>query len=164
MRYTIRHVTRFNYDTPISESVMEARMEPRSDVSQRCLHFALSTAPASRVMMYEDHDRNIVHHFNVPGRHSRLTLTAQALVECAAPPESPAELPSEAWRQLDGMTATGEFWDLLAPSQFAERTDALFALARSIGFRRGNDPFTTLRDLMAIMYLSLIHISEPTRH
>ncbi len=163
MRYTIRHVTRFNYETPISESVMEVRMEPRSDVCQRCLHFALSTAPASRVMMYEDHDRNIVHHFNVPGRHSRLTLTAHALVESAALPELPSELPSEAWPQLDAMTASGEFWDLLAPSQFAERTDSLFALARSIGFRRGNDPFTTLRELMAVMYREFEYSPQSTR-
>ena len=67
----------------ISESVMEARMQPRSDAAQRCLHFGLSTTPASRVMMYQDHDGNIVHHFNIPGRHSRLTVTAEALVECA---------------------------------------------------------------------------------
>ena len=163
MRYTIRHVTRFNYETPISESVMEARMEPRSDGPQRCLHFALSTVPASRVMMYEDHDRNIVHHFNVPGRHSRLTLTAQALVECAAAPELPSELPAETWEQLDAMVACGQFWDVLAPSRFAERTDALFALARSIGLKRGNDPLTTLRELMAVMYREFEYSPQSTR-
>ena len=37
---TIRHVTRFVYDQPITESVMEARMQPRSDDTQRCLRFA----------------------------------------------------------------------------------------------------------------------------
>ena len=163
MRYTVRHITRFTYDTPISESVMEARMEPRSDGRQRCLHFALSTAPASRVMVYEDHDRNIVHHFNIPGRHSRLTLTAQALLECTPPPEVPAQLPSDAWAQLDAMTASREFWDMLAPSQFAERTDALFALGRSIGFRRGSDPLTTLRDLMAVMYREFEYSPQSTR-
>ena len=52
---------------------MEARMQPRSDGQQRCLHFGLSTTPASRVMIYQDHDGNIVHHFNIPGRHARLT-------------------------------------------------------------------------------------------
>ena len=31
VHYTIRHVTRFTYETPISESVMEVRMQPRSD-------------------------------------------------------------------------------------------------------------------------------------
>ena len=34
---------RFTYDSPISESVMEARMQPRSDGAQRCLRFGLST-------------------------------------------------------------------------------------------------------------------------
>ena len=76
MHYTIRHVTRFTYETPIAESMMEARMQPRSDATQRCIRFGLSTTPASRVMMYQDHDGNIVHHFNIPGRHTRLVVTA----------------------------------------------------------------------------------------
>ena len=60
-------------------------MQPRSDGLQRCLHFALTTAPPARVMMYQDHDGNTVHHFNIPARHSRLTLTADALVDCDVP-------------------------------------------------------------------------------
>jgi hypothetical protein len=55
MRYTVRHVTRFTDDTPITESVM-ARMQPRRDGLQRCLHFSLTAAPAARVMMYQDHE------------------------------------------------------------------------------------------------------------
>lgn len=162
MRYTIRHTTRFDYETPISESVMEARMQPRTDAWQRCLHFALSTVPGSRVMVYEDHDRNIIHHFNVPGRHSRLTVNAQTLVETKVLPEVPEHLPADAWQRLDAMTGSGEFWDVLAPSQFAERTDALFALARSIGFRRGVDPLTTLRELMAVMYREFEYCPQTT--
>ena len=42
----IRHTTRFTYESPISESVMEARMQPRSEAAQRCIHFGLSTTPA----------------------------------------------------------------------------------------------------------------------
>ena len=48
MQYTIRHVTRFTYEAPISESVMEARMQPCTDGSQRCIRFGLSTTPPSR--------------------------------------------------------------------------------------------------------------------
>ena len=51
MYYSIRHVTRFAYDAPIWESVMEARMQPRTDATQRCHHFGLSTTPSSRVLM-----------------------------------------------------------------------------------------------------------------
>lgn len=152
MRYTVRHATRFAYDTAISESVMEARMQPRSDGQQRCLSFALSTVPASRVMVYQDRDGNIVHHFNVPGRHSRLTLTAEALIETVPPAIDPSEIAGGSWEALDAMTATGECWDLLAPSRFAEKTRLLFEFARSIGLTRGNDPLTTLRGLMRDMY------------
>ena len=35
--YSIRHLTRFRYSKPISESIMETRMNPRSDSNQHCL-------------------------------------------------------------------------------------------------------------------------------
>ena len=152
MRFTIRHVTRFDYEDGITESVMEARMQPRSDGQQRCLHFSLSTTPVSRVMLYQDHDGNTVHHFNLPGRHSRLTLTAQALVECAPLPDLPVSIAPDAWGELDSRAESGEFWDLLASSQFAETTEALFEFARSIGLTRGTDPLSTLQHLMGEMY------------
>src|SRR5258707_3699841 len=105
MLYNIRHVTRFAYESVISESLMEARMQPRSDGAQRCLHFGLSTQPASRVMMYQDHQGNVVHHFNIPSRHSDLTVTAEALVECGPLPELPGTLGPDAWERLDNLTA-----------------------------------------------------------
>jgi transglutaminase-like putative cysteine protease len=52
---------------------------------------------------------------------------------------------------------------VLAPSQYAERTDALFALGRSIGFRRGADPLSTLRELMALMYREFEYCPQATR-
>jgi transglutaminase-like putative cysteine protease len=163
MRYNVRHVTRFTYETAISESVMEARMQPRSDGHQQCLHFALSTMPASRVMLYRDHDGNAVHHFNVPGRHSCLTLTAQAVVDSSAPTVNPEHLTIGSWEALDGLTRSTEFWDLLAPSRFAERTDLLFEFARSIGLTRGPDPLTTLRRLMGEMYARFEYSPQATR-
>lgn len=153
MFYTIRHTTRFTYDTPISESVMEARMQPRSEATQRCIHFGLSTTPAARVMMYQDHDGNIVHHFTIPGRHSRLTVTAQALVESHAVKSVPEALGPEAWERLDALTATREYWDAVAPSTFARPTPLLEALAMEIGLERGShDPLTTLKRLTQEMY------------
>src|SRR5438270_6377221 len=45
MYYTIRHITRFRYSKPISESIMEVRIQPRSEDSQHCLDFRLLTTP-----------------------------------------------------------------------------------------------------------------------
>jgi transglutaminase-like putative cysteine protease len=163
MRYTIRHVTRFTYDHPISESVMEARMQPRSDGAQRCLRFGLSTTPASRVLMYQDHDGNIVHHFNVPGRHGRLTITAEALVDCLPLAPLPDTLDVDSWTRLDDIARSGEFWEYLAPSTYAAPSALLLEFAQAIGLAREEDPLTALRWAAAEMYSRLSYSPQATR-
>jgi transglutaminase-like putative cysteine protease len=160
MNYTIRHVTRFTYETAISESVMEARMQPRSEGAQRCIRFGLSTAPPSRVRMYQDHDGNVVHHFNIPGHHARLSVTAEALVECDP---APAAAPGVTWKDLDDRIAPGEFWEVLSPSPFARRTPRLDEFAREIGLRRGDDPFSTLLWLNGAIYQGFEYSPQSTR-
>lgn len=162
MRYTVRHVTRFAYESPIAESIMEVRMQPRSDGFQRCLHFGLTTSPASRVLMHQDHDGNIVHHFNIPGRHSKLTLTADAMVECEAPPPLPHRLGPRAWQELDALAATGEHWEWLSPSAFARPTPRLETLAQELRLQRGNDPLVTVRGLMGEIYTRFAYNQSST--
>jgi transglutaminase-like putative cysteine protease len=164
MRYTIRHVTRFTYDAPITESVMEARMQPRSDGAQRCLQFALTTSPSSRVMVYRDHDGNTVHHFNIPARHARLALTAEGLVECSPPAQPlPDSLGPGAWAQLDAFAESGECWEYLAPSVFAQPTPLLDTFATEVGLVRGDDPLVLLRRLTEEIYTRLEYKPQTTR-
>jgi len=163
MFFTIRHITRFTYQTPISESVMEARMQPRSDGTQRCIRFGLTTAPTSRVRMYSDHEGNVVHHFNIPGRHAKLMLSAEAMVESAPAPELPDTLGAGAWTRLDALTASGEFWELLNPSPFARPTPLLGELARELGADRQDDPLVTIRRLMEEMYARFEYSPRSTR-
>jgi transglutaminase-like putative cysteine protease len=162
MRYTVRHVTRFAYESPITESVMELRMQPRSDGSQRCLHFGLATTPATRVMLYQDQDGNTVHHFNIPARHEWMTVTAEAMVECLAPPTLPHRLGPRAWADLDALAAGGEYWESLAPSTFARPTPPLDALAIEMRLQRGNDPLVALRGLMGDMYTRFAYNQRST--
>src|SRR5262245_7737809 len=100
MYYSIRHITRFRYSAPVNESVMEVRMQPRSDGHQRCVSFRLQTMPRTRAQSYQDALGNIIHHFDVPGRHTTLTITAEALVELLPPDPLPAALGAEAWDAL----------------------------------------------------------------
>lgn len=163
MRYTVRHVTRFTYDSPVTESVMEARMQPRSDATQHCLQFTL-TSPGSRVMMYQDHDGNTVHHFNVQAPHTRLTLTARGLVECMPPAMPlPHRLGPGAWAQLDSIAESGEYWEYLAPSAFARPAPLLDAFAAEVGLKRGNDPLVLLRRMMSEIYRRFEYQPHATR-
>jgi len=162
MQYRISHVTRFTYEASISESVMEVRMQPRTEGRQRCLHFGLKTSPASRPLMYLDHDGNTVHHFDIPGRHSRLVLTAEALVE-VAPVTAPAEeAEAGTWADLDTLTDTGDWWDALAPSTFARPTPRLHELARSLDLQRGANPMATMQSLMGAMFSHFEYRPEST--
>ena len=137
VQYSVRHVTRFAYSAPISESIMEVRMQPRTDSGQHCLRFDLSTVPRVRPFMYRDFVGNIVHHFDVPGRHGRLTIVAEALVAMSERDELPERLPDDAWTQLDAPATRDVHADALAPSRFARETPLLHAFAREIGLDRG---------------------------
>jgi transglutaminase-like putative cysteine protease len=163
VQYNIRHVTRFIYEAAISESVMEARVQPKSEGPQRCLRFALSTTPASKVRMYQDHDGNIVHHFNIPGRLSRLSVVVDALVDVAPLAPIPDALGSDAWGALDAAAATGRFWEMLNPSPLAGATAPLVQFANEIGLTREDDPLTAMRRLNAELFLRLTYSPNSTR-
>src|SRR5260370_11920112 len=84
--YSVRHVTKFRYKPAVRESVMEVRMQPRSDEGQRCLSFSLDVRPAAAVMQYRDFLGNIIHHFDIPATHPDLTVTAPPLLSSLPPP------------------------------------------------------------------------------
>src|SRR5258706_14828983 len=101
MYYSIRHMTRFRYSAHISQSVMELRMDPRSEKGHRCLNFQLALNPHARVMSYRDYLGNIVHHFDIPGQHRQLVIVAESTVEMKAAAELPESLPADAWDGID---------------------------------------------------------------
>ncbi len=147
MYYTIRHTTRFRYSAPINESIMEVRIQPRSDGNQYCLDFQLHTSPRAHIMNYRGEFGNRVHHFDIPNSHNQLTITAVALVDVTAPSSLPEALTARAWDELDTLTDSGDYWDTLMPSHFANPSEMLYELALELDVRRRDDPLTVLRNL-----------------
>jgi len=163
MFYSIRHLTKFRYTTPVSESVMETRMHPRSDQSQRCLTFHLSVSPRCRAFTYRDHLGNHVHHFDIPGQHSQLVIVAEALVDLQHPVEVPSSLAPEAWRELDARVTDGDYWEMLLPSEFANPTPLLLELAKKLDVCRRDDPLRVLHELNSALYDSLEYVPKSTK-
>jgi|SRR5579872_347406 len=163
MFYSIRHLTRFRYKTPVSESLMELRMHPRTEGGQRCLSFQLSVDPRTRIYEYRDYLGNMVHHFDVPGHHRELKIVAEALVEIEPAPELPESLDSSAWDELDRQAAAGDYWEMLMPSQFAQPTEALLSLIEPLRVRRRDDPLGFLRELNAAIYDWFEYVPKATR-
>jgi transglutaminase-like putative cysteine protease len=159
--YAIRHMTRFRYSAPISQSVMELRMEPRSEKGQRCLNFRLALNPHARIMSYRDYLNNVVHHFDIPGQHKQLVIVAESTVEMKPAPELPDSLPESAWEAIDRM-AQAEY-DMLLPSQFTHPTPLLEALAAELNAERRDDPLGLLRELNTAIFNTFAYRQQSTQ-
>ena len=163
MYYTIRHTTRFRYSAPINESIMEVRIQPRSDGNQYCLDFQLHTSPRAHIMNYRGEFGNRVHHFDIPNSHNQLIITAVALVDVNAPSSLPEALTARAWDELDTLTDSGDYWDTLMPSHFANPSKMLYELALELDVRRRDDPLTVLRDLNSDIHRIFDYSPKTTR-
>jgi transglutaminase-like putative cysteine protease len=162
--YSIRHVTRFSYDAPVNESLMEVRMQPRSEGAQRCLRFELGVTPRARVLAYLDVLSNSVHHFDTPPRHTELTITARAQVQLDPMPAVPAAVATSAWAELEQVAARGDQWDYLQPSHFAAWTPSLVEYAGAARTSDGGaDPLTAMRALMAAIHRDFEYVPKSTR-
>jgi transglutaminase-like putative cysteine protease len=164
MFYAIRHFTRFRYSLPVWQSAMELRMQPRSENTQRCFTFQLSLDPSARVFSYQDHLGNFVHHFDVPGQHRQLTITADALVEVETPAPLPQSLGPSAWDELDAKIDQEDYWDMLMPSRFACTSSEVEMLAREMGVmeRGGREPLELLTTLNAKLYQYCSYVKRST--
>jgi transglutaminase-like putative cysteine protease len=157
MYYTIRHLTRFRYSAPISQSVMESRMQPRTEGSQRSLSFQLSVSPAAKVLNYRDYLGNVIHNFDIPGEHRQLSLTAQSQVEVRPHAPLPDRLPPGAWDELSKTE-----YDMLVPSHFTHPTPLLHALGEELDVVRHDDPLSLLKEITAKMYDAFDYVPEST--
>lgn len=160
--YAIRHHTQYRYSASISESVMEARMQPRMDGGQALLTFRLTASPSAPVHRYTDHLGNTVHWFTVPGRHGYLTIRVQSLVEVEAWDLPRLDEVAESWEALAQTAGQHNFWPWLAPSHFARPSPALAEFARQAGIDRAETPLATLRLLNQRLYDAFDYAPDST--
>jgi transglutaminase-like putative cysteine protease len=157
MLFDIRHVTQYNYDDLVRESVMELWMQPRAAHGQNLINFDLEIEPVVKVFNYIDPWGNNVRHFDVPHPHRRLTITSHSLVETDALSPLPETVDPAEWGRLAEAQVTVDCWDFLRPHGFAQSTPALrtFIAERFIADLKSLDPLGAMRALNAIIYKAL---------
>jgi len=80
MLLDVEHRFAFEYDTYISESFMELRVQPKSTADQTVSSFVLSVGPPARVHRYLDWNDNVTHHFTITRFHDRIEVSSRSLV------------------------------------------------------------------------------------
>ena len=162
MIYSVRHTTTFRYEPAVRESVMEVRLQPRSEGEQRCLRFTLNVEPAANILQYHDFAGNIVHHFDIAGSHTQVKVTAQSAVEVQNVPVPRATDTGE-WADLDALVAAGDHWEMLLPSHFAHSSSLLEQLAKELACERRGSPFTLLTELSEAIYRLFAYVPNSTK-
>jgi transglutaminase-like putative cysteine protease len=151
MAYSVRHITNFQYAPAVRESVMEVRMQPRTDFRQRCLSFSLSIEPRANMITYRDFYGNAVHNFDIPERHQSIEVMAQAIVD-VLPAQVPDPADVEDWDELDRRVSQTDYWEMMVPSRFTTPSVLLEKLAGELDLRRRGNPLDLLRELNARLY------------
>jgi transglutaminase-like putative cysteine protease len=160
--YSVRHTTTFHYEPAVRESVMEVRMQPRSEGTQRCLSFHLDITPAANILQYRDFTGNTVHHFDIAGSHEEVKVTAQSLVDVQ---DAPAPRAAEAgdWIDLDAQVAADDYWEMLLPSQFARSSEPLEQLSQELNCVRRGNPLELLTELNEAIYRMFAYVPNSTK-
>src|SRR5262249_4745727 len=153
MFYSIRHVTRFRYSAPVRESVMELRMQPRSEGPQMLRSFQIVTNPRAQLYAYTDHFGNAVYHFNSLREHDELRIEAQAVVEIGATKSFPDATDALEWDRYNELNLTDEQFDLIEPSRFGRISPELSAFMTEQNIQAPNgDPLNALKRLSGCIH------------
>jgi transglutaminase-like putative cysteine protease len=160
--YSVRHTTRFHYEPAVRESLMEVRLQPRSEGDQRCLSFTLDVDPAANIMQYRDFAGNTVHHFDIAGTHKVVKVTAQSAVE-VQPVPAPRAADGGDWADLDALIAGNDHWEMLLPSHFAQSSPPLEQLANELGWTRRGNPLALLSELNEAIYNLFAYVPNSTK-
>jgi transglutaminase-like putative cysteine protease len=145
----------------VRESITEVRMQPRTEVNQRCLSFDLEVKPKAVVLQYRDFLGNAVHHFDIAASHSELRIKASSTVEVLPVPEPPL-LQAGSWSDLDALVARGDYWEMLLPSGFAGPTPLLEELASELKLERRETPLAMLLDISKSIHELFSYVPNST--
>jgi transglutaminase-like putative cysteine protease len=161
----VRHITQYQYDEPVRESVMELWMQPRMSGEQRLVSFDLEIDPPARLFSYADTFGNAVYHFDVPQPHDKLSIASTSVVETRDSPALPEALDHGEWDRLKSEFVRGEQFDFLHPHGYAVETEALHAFVKEkdLAGLRARDPLTAVRELSRCVFDSFAYEAGVTR-
>jgi len=108
VKYSIRYITEYRYDSPVFDQHNALRVRPAATATQRVDAFELRIDPSARLHTYTDYFGTEVIEFNLIEGHERLSIEARARVTNEEP-SPPAAGPWEALGGDDYREAAGEF-------------------------------------------------------
>lgn len=151
MTYRTIHTTTYRYEEPVSQSISEARLTPRSFARQRVLETGITVQPGFATQQTRtDYFGNEVTTIAVFGSHERFVVTATSVVEAGLGPQP--ELPVIPWETLRSQLAAPPDEECLAASEFTFDSPYVPAVRSvteyaRVSFRPGRSAVECIREL-----------------
>ena len=132
MLFSISHHTKLHYSEPISESVMQVRVMPRTDDRQVLRQFVIKVTPDAKACHHTDWLGNNVHQFSILNSHPKIVIASHCIVETRPTRESLAELVAP----LEGLIRDHRSRDFLQCHGQVNDDPTLAVLAAKIGLHK----------------------------
>ncbi|MBO9608078.1 MAG: transglutaminase family protein [Paenibacillaceae bacterium] len=135
MKLEISHLTRYTYAEPVTDSVNEIRLTPRTNSRQSCYSQAIAIEPNASLFTYEDYFGNRVHAFTVNKPHRQLMIrtTTTVVTENSGPSPDNGMTPEEERRWIDDESTHNRYAEYLLPTPYTSATPEVRQFAAGIG-------------------------------
>jgi transglutaminase-like putative cysteine protease len=144
MHFSIRFLTEYAYDTPVTDNLNALRVRPATTSTQRCDEFTVRIDPEARVGRHSDYFGTEVLEFGIVRPHARMSIEVRARVVTAEPPEPP----DADWPALDTEAYAEAAGEYLLPALDEPQTETLEELAAAV---RDERPLATVQALCELI-------------
>jgi transglutaminase-like putative cysteine protease len=156
VRIRLVHVTRFDYSADVVEGVMEVRLGPLTDATQRWDRFQLSVSPSGSVRQFVDGFGNRTHLVTVGKPHRTLEVTTRS--ELSTTLENPFAPPGKSPRAL----SPSEEIDFLSPSPLVPALPEFRAMLAAQGWVDRESTFERVRTLSKVVHETFTYQRDVT--
>jgi len=137
VRLKIRHVTYFDYESPVTQAHSEIRKTPCDTTLQKVISsdVRVNTKVAGNLSWHLDHFGNRVHHFNLLVPHDRVEVIAESVVETTNAPYAGQPTP-------DPRPCTARWAEFVAWSPGVPKLDEYVQVPHRVALDLTPDDFT----------------------
>ena len=131
-RHRIRHITKYLYPSPVTDSANQVMLYPVNDVRQTVKYHELVITGRPAVEVFADYYGNTVGTFSVIRAHRELVIDSTVEVEVGAA-DTPSDDgdPSAQWEALKAVQGTSPYLDFLFQDRCSSREE-IFAVVMGV--------------------------------
>ena len=144
MHFSIRYLTEYVYDEPVSDNLNALRVRPATTSTQRCDEFTVRIEPEARVGRHSDYFGTEVLEFGIVKPHSKMTIDVRARVVTGDPPDPP----EAGWEELETDAYAEAAGEYLLPGVDEPDNGVLDELLAAV---RGETPLATVQRLCELI-------------